>query len=422
MGKSLPPTVLSAWFSDAKVLELTENTLTLFTPPAFKRDMMLRYIPLIKDALFELFGAQYEVEILTEADRSAQPPSASPPRGGDRSEFSFDSFVVGPTNEFAYASARAVAESPGFPERNPLVIYGGSGLGKTHLLYAILNAAKKNNPGMILRETSADAFTSELVNALRGKRVTEFKEKYHAAQLLLVDDIQFIGKTDFGQEEFFHTFNALRDANYQIVITSDKPPRDLPLLEERLKTRLEGGLTVDIQPPDDITRRAIVKDKAARLGFVLSEEVVEFLADNIRANVRQLEGSVKKIKARRDMEGLKTVTVDAAKLAIADLMRENPGMKPTPELILSEVCSYFGVSERDLLGKGRTAEVAFARQVAMYLVKRLTELTDTEVGEKVFTKDRTTVSYAVQKIDMQRVGDTHLDSSLGIIIENIRSR
>jgi chromosomal replication initiator protein len=237
-----------------------------------------------------------------------------------------------------------------------------------------------------------------------------------------VDDIQFIGKTDFGQEEFFHTFNVLRDGNYQIVITSDKPPRDLPLLEERLKTRLEGGLTVDIQPPDDVTRRAIVKDKAARLGFVLSEEVVEFLADNIRANVRQLEGSVKKIKARRDMEGLKTVTVDAAKLAIADLMRENPGLKPTPELIISEVCSYFGVSERDLLGKGRTAEIAFARQVAMYLVKRLTELTDTEVGEKVFTKDRTTVSYAVQKIDVQRVGDNYLDSSLGIIIENIRSR
>ena len=423
LGKSLPPTVLKAWFDDAKVLDFTEDKLVLYTPPAFKRDMMTRYIPMIKDSLFELFGSPYSVEILVEADMEAyhREETLSVHNVKNHADFVFERFVVGPSNHFAYAAAQAVAEAPG-KIHNPLFIYGGSGLGKTHLLYAIMNVIKKNNPSAIIQDFSAEQFTNELVAAIRSKRTEEFRAKYRTAHLLLVDDIQFISKSEFSQEEFFHTFDTLRNAGNQIVLTSDRPPRDLNLLVERLRTRFESDLIVDIAPPDFETRMAIIKFKASRLGLAVPNDVAEYMANNITANVRQLEGSVKKLKALHDLDNFHEISIETAKRAICDLLRDSPGLLPTPELIITEVCSYYGIDERDMLGKGKQAETAAARQIAMYLVKKLTSLNASEIGGKIFNRDRTTVSYALQKVEQQRASDSTIQSDLGIIEENIRGR
>ena len=424
LKKSLPPTVVDTWFDDAKILELTENTLVLLAPLTFKRDVILqRYIPLITDGLFALFGSPYTVEILDETDANTyySKKSVFSQSPGDHSEYIFESFVVGPSNHYAYAAAQAVAEDPG-KSHNPLFIYGGSGLGKTHLLHAIMNFIRKNEQNTVIRNFSAEQFTNELVAAIRSKHTEEFREKFRTADLLLVDDIQFISKSDFSQEEFFHTFDALHNAGRQIVLTSDRPPRDLTILAERLRSRFESGLIIDISPPDFETRIAIIKFKASRLGIVIPNDVAEYMAENITANIRQLEGSVKKLKALRDVDGLGKISIETAERAISDLIRESPGLIPTPELIISEVCSYYNIEERDLLGKGKKQNIAIARQNAMYLVKRLTNLNVTEIADRVFKRDRTTVSYALQKIEELRSSNSLLNMELDKIEDNIRQR
>ncbi len=417
LGREMPSTVLHTWFDDAQVLSLENSRITLLTTAEFKRDVIAgRYAPLIQAALFELFGTPFDVDVVLES--LPEPPKASQP--SDRTEFIFDRFVVGDSNKFAAAAARAVAESPGHAY-NPLFIYGGSGLGKTHLLYAIMNHIRKTHPEFLIRDFSAEAFTNDLVSALQEKRTAEFHEKYRMANLLLVDDIQFIGGRNFSQEEFFHTFNTLYEANHQIVLTSDRPPKDMPALEERLRTRFECGLIVDIQPPDFETRMAIVKSKAARLGLLLSDDVTIYLATVITANVRQLEGSVKKMAAFRDLMN-NSIDLEMAERAISDLLKENPGLNPTPSMIITQVASFYGIEERDILGKNRQADVANARQVCMYLTRSLTSMSYKDIGVKVFRRDHSTVMYAVEKVEEQRASDSQFNKTIQLLMENIRGQ
>ncbi len=415
LSRDMPASVLNAWFDDAEILSLTEDTLTLLTSTELKRGIILsRYSKPVTDALFELFGTPMKLEVTLERTAPSKQDSC-----GIR-EFGFENFVVGDSNKFAAAAAKAVAESPG-QAYNPLFIYGGSGLGKTHLLYAIMNFIRASHPEYQMRVFSAELFTNDLVNALQNKKTHEFHDKYRSADLLLVDDIQFIGGRNFSQEEFFHTFNTLYDAGHQIVLTSDRPPKEVPALEDRLRTRFESGLIVDIQPPDFETRMAIVKSKAQRMGLLLPDDVVLYLATSVTANVRQLEGTVKKIVAWRDLLH-SPVDVTTAEKAIADLMRENPGLNPTPDMIISEVSAFYGVEERDILGKNRQADIVTARQICMYLVRSLTSMSLKEIGTKVFRRDHTTVMYAVEKVEEMRGTDDAFDKTINLLMENIRGK
>lgn len=411
LQKTTAAAVVNTWFSDAQVISMSDGVLKLYSPAEFKRKMISsRYKPALRDAVRNIYGITCEIDVLDELPDHQD--------SGEHIDFSFDSFIEGESNKFAAAAARAVAKSPG-TAYNPLFIYGGSGLGKTHLLYAIRNTVRASNPDIVIRDFTAEQFTNELVLAIQEKKTAEFREKYREAKLLLVDDIQFIAGKEFAQDEFFHTFNALYDDRQQIVLTSDRPPRDLQKLEERLRTRFEWGLTVDIKKPDYETRMAIVRSKASQLGMILPSDVIEYIANTVTANVRQLEGTVKKLMAYRDLMAT-TIDIISAQQAIADLMRESPGINPTPQLIIHEICAFYRVEEHQLLGKSRQAEIVAARQAAMYLIRNMTGMSLEQIGDRVFSRDHTTVLHSVRKIEEQIRTDPAYDNEIKIIMENIR--
>jgi chromosomal replication initiator protein len=425
LSRGMPKTVVEAWFSDASVISSDNQILRLCVPAEHKRGVIeARYIPALKDAMHSLTDLSYEIQLEAEhppqtQNESAGAQSAVGAGNGRRCDFVFDSFVVGESNKFAFLKAQAVAKSPGATPHNPLFLYGGSGLGKTHLLYAILNHVKAERPDFNILFFRAEEFTSGLSAAIASKTTADFKELYRSADLLLVDDIQFIGKTDFAQEEFFHTFNALLDDGKQVVVTSDKPPRDLPRLVDRLRTRFESGGPTDIKPPDFETRIAIVNSKARSFGVRLSPEVTEYLAQTITSNVRQIEGAVKKLLAIHDLMDT-PIDLHAAQEAIADMIRESPGLNPTPQLILSEVASFYKLDEPQITGKGRQASLVIARQTAMYLIREMTSMSLEQIGDKVFSRDHSTVSHSIQRVEERRKEDADYDNDLKSIVENIR--
>lgn len=416
MAERTSQTVIRAWFSDAEIVDMTNDRVVIRTTAEFKRDILQsRYDAPVREALAELFGCPMTVEFITgenaflgEADNA---PSLC-------QVYTFDRFVVGESNKFAAYAAQAVADSPG-TRYNPLFIYGESGLGKTHLLYAIMNHVKKKRPGCIIRDFTGETFTNELAMAIRHGTTAEFREKYRTADMILVDDIQFISGKDYSQEEFFHTFNALYQVSSQIVVTSDRPPKDMPLLEERLRTRFDAGLLVDVKPPDFETRMAIIKATAARLGLLLADEVVLFIAQSVTNNIRQLEGSVTKLTAYRDMFG--NISLEDAQRAIGDLMREHPGINPTPAYIMEEVCKYYNVDERAVLSNRRHSSLVGARQTAMYIIRSMTDLSLQKLGD-FFQRDHSTVMYNVEKVEQQRQKDSALDAQIKTIMENIKNR
>jgi chromosomal replication initiator protein len=425
LSRGMPRAVVSAWFSDAFVVSAEDQILVLCAPADYKREVIeSRYLGALSDAMLSIFGVPYEVTVTsrpsdkqsvqTQEEKEAPPDEAW--RG--RRDFIFDRFIVGESNKYAHAAAQAVAESPG-QAYNPLFLYGGSGLGKTHLLFAILDRIRQQHPGYIIHAFSAEQFTNELVAALKDKSTDKFRERYRSADLLLVDDIQFFTRAEFSQDEFFHTFNSLYDQGKQIVITSDKPPRDLQRFEERLRTRFEWGLTVDVKPPDFETRMAIVQSKAQRLGLPLPPEVAEHIAQAITSNVRQLEGTVKKLMASRDLMG-RPIDLEAAQLAVADMIRQSPGLNPTPHLIIGEVCSFYKLDERKVTGKGRQADLVAARQTAMYIIREMTNMSLEQIGDKVFSRDHSTVVYSIQRVEERRREDPAYDNDINTIIENIR--
>ncbi|MBQ2925922.1 MAG: chromosomal replication initiator protein DnaA, partial [Ruminiclostridium sp.] len=379
MEQTMTKTTITTWFSDAEAVALEENRFILYIPTDFKKEIVVsRYLPDIQKALYDLFSANLDVVVLGQGEREkyVRRDSASRFLPGTE-DYTFERFVVGNSNKFAHAAAMAVADRPA-ESYNPLFIYGESGLGKTHLLYAIAHAIHQEHPDYRIMYIRGDAFTNELIRAIREGKAQEFKDKYRSADVFLMDDVQFIAGRDSTQEEMFHTFNTLYEDKKQIVFTSDRPPKEMLRLEDRLKTRFEWGLLADIQPPDYETRVAIIKNKAIRMGVELPEEVLTYVAENITANVRQIEGTVNKILAYRDLMG-SNVDANAVTRAVRDMFKDTTDILPTAEVIIEEVGKFYSIDDTALRGQGRTKETSLARQIAMYLIRNMTKLSLKEI-------------------------------------------
>lgn len=416
----------STWFKPTRFVEEDASSLRIQVPNGwFAEWLRTNYLPLIQDALREIARPGVAVEFLTgEARRSAavvsagpdgaaQPP-ASPPWLNPR--YTFDCFVVSSCNQFAHAAAVAVAEQP-TRSYNPLYIYGGVGLGKTHLMQAIGNRLAQRG-SMRMRYLSTEHFMNELINAIRFEKTMEFKEQYRNVEVLLIDDIQFLAGKERTQEEFFHTFNALYDAQKQIVITSDCPPREIPTLEERLRSRFEWGLIADIQPPDLETKVAILRKKAEAEGSRLPDDVALFIASNSKSNIRELEGALIRVIAYASVAG-REITVDLARETLRDLLTpESPSL--TVESIQKLVADYYNIKVSELKSRNNSQQVAFPRQIAMYLCKQLTDCSLPEIGRRFGGKHHSTVIHAIRKLSQKRVSEKEFDRLMENFTQSLR--
>ncbi|MBQ6889996.1 MAG: chromosomal replication initiator protein DnaA [Oscillospiraceae bacterium] len=421
MEERLDSTTMAAWFDDCEVVELTEEHLILYSPSDFRRDIILRrYSPYIHDALKEIFSSDAKLMVYGEKEMASFRSKDNINTGMDfNPQFTFDNFVVGPSNRFAHSAAIAVSNNPG-QVYNPLFIYGPAGVGKTHLLYAIANGIRKQNPNANIVYIKGDQFTNELIAAIQSGKNIEFRSKYREADLFLIDDIQFIAGKESTQEEFFHTFNKLYEEHKQIVMTSDRKPSDMLTLEDRLKTRFEWGLLADVQPPDYETRMAIIKNKAISLGLDLSDDICNYIAINVTSNVRQIEGTVKKILAHRDLDNM-PLTLENVSKVIGDMFKTEGNALPTPALIISHVCKFYSIDESVLRGTLKNKGTAEARQTAMYLIRQLTNLSLPDIG-KEFNKDHTSILYSIRKVeDALKKGNKQLKDNIRDITANINS-
>ena len=421
LEERMTSTMVSASFDDAEVVELNDEHLIIYSPSDFRREVISRrYSSMIQDALKEVFNSDAKLIVFGDKELEAFKSKGKATTSMDfNPQFTFDNFVVGPSNRMAHSAAIAVSNTPG-QVYNPLFIYGPPGVGKTHLLYAIANGIRKGNPNANVVYIKGDQFTNELIAAIQSGKNIEFRSKYREADLFLIDDVQFIAGKESTQEEFFHTFNKLYEEHKQIVMTSDRKPSDMLTLEERLKTRFEWGLLADIQPPDYETRMAILKNKALSLGLELSDEVCNYIAVNITSNVRQIEGTVKKILAYRDLNNMPLDLQHIAPI-IGDMFKVEGNALPTPSLIINQVCKFYSVDEVTLRGTKKNKGTAEARQVAMYLIRKLTNLSLPDTG-KEFDRDHTTVLYAVKKVEASlKSGDVTMQNNIRDITANINS-
>lgn len=419
----LTATAVSTWFGDAKAIELNEDQLVITVPAQFKKDIISRrYLPQLKKVLYDLFAANIDVLVLTEDELEKYQKSDKRNENVliGNEQFTFDHFVVGSCNQFAYNAAMCVAEKPG-SSYNPLFIYGESGQGKTHLLYAIYHSIHREHPDYNIIFVKGDQFSNELQEAIRTKTTDQFRQRYRDKDLLLVDDIQFIAGKESTQEEFFNTFNNLYEAGHQIVLTSDRPPSDMSRLETRLKTRFEWGLMADIQPPDYETRCAIIKNKAIMLGLHnLPSDIIEYIARNITDNVRSLEGGLKKLMAYRDLMG-QDINGENASRAIQALIHSKDEYAPSPEVIIEETAKYYSMDPATITGSSRVKEIVLARQVSIYLIRSITSLSLPEIG-KVFKQHHTTVMHSLEKVEKRMKEDRELSEIIRDIRSNINSR
>jgi chromosomal replication initiator protein len=421
MSNDLTSTAIATWFDDCKAIEIGDNRLVLHTPSNFKKDVIEgRFLGSVKSALNELFSGDFDVLVLGEGALEAYMRTSAPSSASPDEEFTFERFVVGNSNKFAHAAAMAVAEGQ-IRNFNPLFIYGESGLGKTHLLHAIRHAVARKHPEYNIVYVKGDDFTNELILALQVGKNVEFREKYRGADLFLMDDIQFIAGKISTQEEFFHTFNTLYEANRQIVFTSDRPPGEMTRLEDRLKTRFESGLLADIQPPDYETRMAIIRNKAQQLGLILPDDVSNYIAENMTSNVRQIEGAVKKVMAYRDLMN-DSITVSSVAKAIKDMFKEKTEYTPTSDIIIEETAKYYSLTSEDLKGQRRTRNTALARQISMYLIRKLTNLSLKDIGDIYEGRDHTTVLSSIRRIEDNIKSSSSFSQTIRDITANINSK
>jgi chromosomal replication initiator protein len=426
-ARKLPGAVLDSWLRPCRPLSLEGDHLTIAAPNRFTRDWLIQHhLDVIQAAAADCLGGHPRVSIVIDDAPNADPaPDASAPaapaRGASSVEgltprYTFDTFVVGSSNQFAQAACQAVADLPS-RAYNPLFIYGGVGLGKTHLLHAVGHQAAKIFAGLSVVYLSSERFTNELINAIRFDRTAEFRARYRTIDLLLIDDIQFISGKERTQEEFFHTFNDLYESRKQIILSSDCSPKDIPEIEERLRSRFEWGLMADIQPPDFETRVAILKKRAAVERVRLDDDVAYLIAGRVKSNIRELEGSLTRMIAFCALTG-REMGIDLAQEVLADLWGEDEKVI-TIEQIQRKVGDFFGVKLVDLKAKNRTRAVAFPRQVAMYLARQLTHASLAEVGRAFGGKDHTTVLHAVGKIQTLLQDDPKLRKTVDGIIQGI---
>ena len=427
LATRLAPAIVDNWLRPCRLLAVEGDHLRVGAPNPFSRDWLLQHhLESLQQAAREVIGGHPRISVVVDASLGAGPadpppaPAAPRPTAGSTEglnpRYMFDTFVVGSSNQFAQAACQAVAELPS-KAYNPLFIYGGVGLGKTHLLHAVGHQTARLFPGMTIVYLSSERFTNELINAIRYDRTAEFRGRYRTIDLLLIDDIQFISGKERTQEEFFHTFNDLYESRKQIIVSSDCSPKDIPEIEERLRSRFEWGLIADIQPPDFETRVAILKKKAAVERVRLADDVAYLIASRIKSNIRELEGSLTRMIAFCALTG-REMTIDLAQEVLSDLWGDEEKVI-TIEQIQRKVCEVFGLKLSDLKAKNRTRAVAFPRQVAMYLARQLTHASLSEVGRAFGGKDHTTVLHAVDKIQTLMQDDPKLRKTVDGLIQGI---
>lgn len=417
----------NVWIKIITPVGLEDGNAVLSVRTVFQKDIIEKnYINLLNSAFEETLGFRPPIVIIAQEaqDTPATPvvvPSYGPVKqmGKSEYEFTFDTYIVGASNKFAYAASQAVAANPA-GSYNPLFIYGQSGLGKTHLLFAICNEIKKNRSNANIIYIKGDDFTNELINAIGNKTTNDFHIKYRKADVLLVDDIQFIAGKQQTQEEFFHTFDTLFQAGKQIVLASDRPPKEIQTLEDRLRTRFEWGLLADIQPPDLETRIAIVKRKAELLDISIPDDIAMYIANRLKTNIRQLEGTVKKMKAYEQLENESPSLISAQK-AIRDVLNDNQPAAVTVDKVITEVSRAYGVSVEDIKSNKRTAQISLARQVAIYAIRDITQLSQASIGEAFGGRDHSTIVYAIQQVEKNMAKDSSFKAAVQDIIKNIRS-
>ena len=422
LSADLTETAISTWFDDCRAVELSDSRLFLHTPSVFKKSVIEgRFIGTIKSALSELFSGDYDVIILDDDGLKALADASSEPEYMYIDEYTFENFVVGNSNKFAHAAALAVGD--GLPKQgyNPLFIYGESGLGKTHLLHAIRHSVSKKFPHYRIACVKGDEFLNELIVAIQQGRMVEFREKYRGADFFLMDDIQFIAGKIETQNEFFNTFNTLYEVGKQIVFTSDRPPSEMHRLEDRLRTRLESSLQADIQPPDDALRVAIIRNKAAQLGVTFPDDVTNYIAENLISNVRQLEGAVKMIIAYRDIMD-DDITVASVTRRLKDMFKGIKELIPTTDTIIEETAKYYMLSPENLKGQSRTRDTALARQIAMFLIRKLTNLSLKDIGGIFEGRDHSTVLSSIRRIEANLSDSDDFNKTVRDITSNINSK
>lgn len=431
ISQKVTPVSLDVWIKAINPVDFNGEKAVLSVPSSFHRDIVkAKYNDLIKQALYEVLGFDAELEILIDSEApkkvktEVEEPAINPEKVISSlpadDEYNFDNFIVGSSNRFAHAACIAVAASPA-KAYNPLFIHGGSGLGKTHLLYAIMNSIKHEHPEYKILYIKGEHFTNELIEAVRTSNTNEFKNKYRTVDVLLVDDIQFIGGKESTQEEFFHTFNTLYEAKKQIVLTSDRPPKEIQLLEDRLRSRFEWGLIADIQPPDFELRMAIIRKKAEMLNLNLPDDVVEFLANKLKNNIRQLEGALKKILAFH-LINLTPPSISVAQSAVRDVLNENEPVTVTIDRIITDVARYYNISPEDIKSKKRTAEVTMARQVSMYIIREITQMSLPNIGDEFSGRDHSTVHHAISKIEETIKTNSSFKNTIQDLIKHIKEK
>ncbi|MBA7468273.1 Chromosomal replication initiator protein DnaA [subsurface metagenome] len=436
LKEEMPKDSYELWFKPTRAVSFEDNLLNVQVPNRFfskylqekhkgKIEELLRVTTASEAQIIFTIDPQSHIQEKERKDEEIEPTSIA----ADETTFTtmefnpkytFENFVVGPSNRFAHATAEAVANDPG-KAYNPLFIYGGVGLGKTHLLQAIGHYNKKQNPRLAVLYITSERFTNELIESIRNDRMVEFRNKYRHLDVLMIDDIQFLVGKESTQEEFFHLFNTLYEAHKQIVISSDSTPKEIPTIEERLRSRFQWGVIADIQPPDIETRIAILRKKAEAENIFIPDDVVLFLASQIKSNIRELEGCLIRIVAFSSLTGSE-VTVDRSKEILKDIItKEELAVPITIELIQNVVSKHFHLDVKEMKSKKRTDAVAFPRQVAMYLARTLTEYSTTEIGADFGGRDHTTVMYACEKIKMKLAGDPFFAALINRITQEIKT-
>ena len=449
LNENINESTVKLWFGGIKLVYIDEHYVVLTEKLEYKcKIIRSRYRELLEDKFAEVLGFPVTVYVFSEElggmpenFKSLSPVSNGMPEDENKEEtnepsfyetspenkmppmtnfynkaYTFDNFIVGNSNKFAYAASIAVAESP--TAYNPLFIYGHSGLGKTHLLYAITNKIIELHPDLNIVYVKSEEFINQLIDAFSKKDAPSFREKYRKADILLIDDIQFIAGKEALQEEFFHTFNSLYDSNKQIILTSDRPPRDIKTLEDRLRARFEWGLIVDVQPPDFELRIAILKAKAKAMGFEISNEILTYLADKLQDNVRQIEGVIKKMGAKSFLSGV-PITIDTAREAIAELVSGTQPVHITIEKILAAVSQKYGIPIDSIKGRSRNTPIMRARHISIYLIKKLTDIPNTNIA-KVFERDHSTIISSITKIEDEIAENPGLELEINELIKEIK--
>ncbi len=415
--------IYDIWFKPLEIISFDGAKAVISASEFMKKIIEQKFGKELREAFKAVMGFDVEVTLVDPSEAESTAPKAERSVGASSLSIeknTFETFVVGSSNRFAHAAAQAVAATPG-AAYNPLFIYGNSGLGKTHLLCAISNEIKSKNPNVDIIFTRGEEFVSLIVEGIKAKNMQEIHNKYRNCDILLVDDIQFIAGKESTQEEFFHTFNALTQDGKQIVLASDRAPKDIEILDERLRNRFEWGLIADIQPPDIETRMAIIQRKADTLGLVLPPDVIQFVAEKIKTNIRQLEGAVKKINALVNIEG-SSINIAMAQNAIRDIMSDSRPVSAIVNSIISETSRTFGVPQADIISKKKDAKTARARQVAIYIVREMTDLTQKEISEFFGGRDRTTILYSVETVSKDAERDSSLKKTIDKIIKNVQEQ